>query len=439
MKTLDAWLHLLGATPRTFDYPSMELLSGRDGEPSVFVGRGQVVLNTPNSFEFTLTGQAFDTADAMRRMKKSRENPYEVFEQFRLIGTDTDGVQWAFGWTTPRLFDFIEGEWSISGAIQVLSTDVQNSTAVSRGSAENIVELPSSHPMMPIVGGFTAPVNHGSSQYREHKVSVLDTEINFAFFPQSRQLAICCSTSSQLSHPFIENWLTEPFRIMFGQSVYPRLIARNFVTGRAMVSLRPSPGVIRNAGFASLWSHYPNKTKEEFWNLYSQILTFIASARGPDGSQNFQENTLTQHYEEIAQAARGTRWVWALTLASTIEGQAKMLVRPGTLRPGFDSTEADDLADHIGKWSGSLDLKSQAIGAIKSAAFYTATRVLAELRDTGIIEKQELESWKSIRNEVSHGTLISPWSQREEDEKLQHLASLFHKLTIQVLSRSENG
>jgi hypothetical protein len=432
MKTLDAWLHLLGATPRILEFPHMELISGRDWEPPVLVGRGQVILHTPNRFEFSLVGHASDSIDTFHRIRKAHDNPYETFEQFRLIGTDKDGREWALGWTTPQVRDVTGRDWSLTGSVRALSTDVRNATVAAHSSAENVVELPVHHPMIPVIGGFTARTD-GMENSREHRITVLGSQIGFLYNPRDNQLAISCPTSDELPHPFAENWLAEPFRIIFGQSVYPRLVARNFGDGRAMVSLRPSPGLIRDASYAALWAHQTDRTKQAFWTLYGRLLTFIARARDSSGSQNFEENLLTQHYEEIAQASRGTRWVWALTLASTIEGQTKMLVRPGTRRPTFDVKEAEDLAEHIKTWSGPHDLKNQAIEAVKRTGFYTATRVLADLRDAGAITSQELNSWKSIRNEVSHGILMAPWSQKEEDEKLNDLASLFHKLTMQIV------
>jgi hypothetical protein len=440
MATLDSWIHLTGATPRTLIYPRMELISGRDWEPPVLVGHGEAIVRTPNSADFTLTGRATDDIDTFRRIRKAHSNPYDTFDQFRLTGVDDAGVEWSMGWTTPEVVDVSGGTWVLRGAVQQgLSTDVRNATVADRSSVENIIELAESHPMLPVIGGFTTPVGDGPSREREHRVDVLGTTISFSFRPQVRLIAISCPTSSELPHPYAENWLAEPFRIIFGQSIYPRLVARNFGDGRAMVSLRRSPAPIRGASFAALWASYDdNKTGESFWNLYCRLLTFIARARDERGHPNFQENLLTQHYEEIAQAARGTRWVWALTLASTVEGQAKMLVPAGTRRRNFDSSESERLAEHIKLWPGSEDLKSQAIDAIKRTGFYTATRVLAELRANGVITSRELDSWKSMRNEVSHGTLISPWSQQEEDTKLQDLANLFHKLTTRILEQT-NG
>jgi hypothetical protein len=321
---------------------------------------------------------------------------------------------------------------------QGLSTDVRDATVANHSSVENIIELAESHPMLPVIGGFTTPVGDGMARRREQSVDVLGTTILFSLRPQARLLSISCPTSPELPHPYAENWLAEPFRIIFGQSIYPRLVARNFGDDRAMVSLRRSPGPIRGASFAALWASYgENKTRESFWNLYCGLLTHIARARDANGHPNFRENLLTQHYEEIAQAARGTRWVWALTLASTIEGQANMLVRPGTRRSDFDRENADSLVEHIKAWSGPGDLKGQAIDGVNRSELYTATRVLAGMRNAGIITKDEIDSWKSMRNEVMHGTLVSPWSQQEGDAKFQHLATLFHKLTVQLIQSAE--
>lgn len=60
MATLDKWLYLLGDTPRTIMFPQLSLDSGRDGEPTVIEGRGEVRMPTPSHFEYTLKGRPTD-------------------------------------------------------------------------------------------------------------------------------------------------------------------------------------------------------------------------------------------------------------------------------------------------------------------------------------------------------------------------------------------
>lgn len=409
-------------------------MSGRDWEPPVLVGKGEVCVHSPDRFEFTLTGRATNFTDAFRRFRKAQDNPYDTFEQFRLIGTDERGVHWAFGWTTPTVGDVSNGEWQVHGSIQTIATDARNESVSGQSSAENIIEFQAQHTAIPIIGGFTSQTADG---HREHEIETLGTRITFNFEPTSRQLFITCPTNETLTHPYLENWLAEPFRIIFGQLIYPSLVARNFGDGRAMVDLRRAPKFIPHAGFAALWAaDIGAKSRDTFWKLYALILQFIAGARSPGRQSHLGSNLLTQFYEEIVQAARGTRWVWALTLASVIEGQSKMLKL--TAQPvAADNGAVASLTDHIQQWTGSNDLKSRAIGEVKRVEQLTATRVLAQLRDKAIIADAELASWKSIRNEVMHGTLISPWSQKDEDEKLHDLAKLFHKLTAHLLKPSE--
>ncbi|MDE2183483.1 MAG: hypothetical protein KGJ78_10730 [Alphaproteobacteria bacterium] len=438
MLSLETWLHLLGPTPRKIVFPYMELMSGRDREPPVLVGSGEVNLQTPNSFEYTVVGKASDDRETFGRFLRAQKNPYETFDQFRLIGKDETGLEWQFGWTRPIVTDMPGATWSIMGEIQVLSTDVSDSSVNQLCSAENIIEFAVEHPMARVLGAFTTRMADSPSPMRQHQIEVLGASIEFRYRPDLHTLSILCPTTEELPHPYLENWLTAPFRIIFGQCVYPRLVARNFGNGRAMVNLRRSPGVIRNAGFAALWGgEIGDKSKDAFWSLYARLLTFIARARDARGDRLFEENPLGQFYQEVAQTARGTRWVWALTLASVVEGQTRMLVPPGTLRSDVDPCEVQSLCDHILAWKGSPSLRDRAIQSVASAQEVTATRALVDLRKQGVISDLEVSSWKSVRNEVMHGALLSPWSEKEEDEKLGNLASLFHKLTMQILKQAE--
>jgi hypothetical protein len=140
--------------------------------------------------------------------------------------------------------------------------------------------------------------------------------------------------SAELPPTYTENWLGEPLRILFGQLIFPRVVARNLGNGTTHVDVRPCRGPIGGATrYAALWSgnEFP-RGKEDFWRRYSAILTMIARAK------NFEAHEITRLYEQVIQSARGTRWIWAMTFASCIERLANMLEPPGRDR---SDTNAD--------------------------------------------------------------------------------------------------
>jgi hypothetical protein len=144
-------------------------------------------------------------------------------------------------------------------------------------------------------------------------------------------------TSESLGHPHVENWLTEPLRIMLGSLIYPFMVARNFGDGTAHVWLRPSPRSQQHSAFG-LMQPFGMTAEHDvaFWHLYAKILSVIALARDESGDQNFQSHKITRLYEELAQAQHASRWVKLLTLASTAEALTKGN-SPGEYERGCES------------------------------------------------------------------------------------------------------
>jgi hypothetical protein len=145
-----------------------------------------------------------------------------------------------------------------------------------------------------------------------------------------------------------------------------------------------------------------------FWSHYEQLLGLIARARGEDGHLNFESHKLTRLYEEIIQAALGSRWVWALTFASSIEALVKMLI-PKDARPTQE--EGDTIAalvKHINSWPGEDRLKKIASSAVHRTTEITPIRALRDLKAAGVITKAQLSAWEKIRHAVMHGSLVIP-------------------------------
>ena len=159
-------------------------------------------------------------------------------------------------------------------------------------------------------------------------------------------------------------------------------------------------------------------------------------ARDEGGQPNFEANKVTKLYEEIIQAARGSRWVWALTFASSIEGLAKMLIPKGQKRSDPETEGIEKFVAHINAWTGSAFMKGVAVSAVHRTAEITTIHALRELKTSGVVTAKQLSAWMEIRNSVMHGSLVSPYSSEEEDGKLLALAAMMHALTSEILRRS---
>lgn len=190
------------------------------------------------------------------------------------------------------------------------------------------------------------------------------------------------------------------------------------------------------ARWAALWNGNDlPRGPEAFWSVYAQLLSLVATARSEDGGPNFEPHKLTQLYEQVVQAARGSRWVWAMTFASSIEAIVKMLI-PGDVAPTQAESEAiEALVRHIRSGPGDARMRESAIRAVRRTTQITVGRAIRDLRAATVISEEQVSAWQRLRNEVMHGNLISPYSSAEEDAELLALAAMMHALTRELIRR----
>jgi hypothetical protein len=349
--TLDRWRFLL-TTPQTLAFPHLELM-GRDHAPPIVVGVGEVRLPNSTEFAFTLTGLPADIGYAFGEIVKQQRNPYDGLARFRLTGLDALGVRWSLGWTVPRV-ELGEQAWTFVGDTDTLMPHDQSDTVSSESSTEAIFLVPVNHPMALALGRFVLTAQPGGRPLREHAIEVLGSTIRFTYEPTSGALSVTATHSADLPPAYAENWLGEPLRILFGQLLAPRLVARNLGGGRTHVFVRPASNVVRGASWAALWNN-DSGDKEAFWGLYRKLLSLIALARDAAGQCNWEAHKITKLYEEIIQASQGSRLVWAMTFASSIEGLANLLAPPGQRRDDANEKAIASLVKHINTWSGDRD------------------------------------------------------------------------------------
>lgn len=432
MRTLDRWRPYL-STPRTISFSRLELI-GRDFTPPMVVGTGEVSLPSVDRIEYAFKGLPEDPGRLLSALYAQQRRPYDDLTHFRLVGTDAEGIEWNLGWTAPQIEPTTE-LWTFRGVLNGICPSDGSDTVSADSSTELIFVLPVDHRI-----ALTMQRLDFGKQAREHVLQVLGSAIHFSFEPSSHALSITATHTETLPPTYTENWLGEPLRILFGQLVYPRLVARNLGKGRTHIFIRPVPALIARLGWAALWpADRTGRASDELWRRYTDLLTLIAGARDANGHPNFEGHKITRLYEELIQASTGSRWVWALTFASTIEALVKMLIPKATLRADVDLEAVDKFVQHIRAWSGSDDLKEVAIAAARRTTEVTPLRKMHELRRKTVITKDQIDSWQTIRNSVMHGSLVSPYSTQEEDARLLNLAAMVHALTFEVLRCSTNN
>jgi hypothetical protein len=416
----------------------MHLLSGNDHEPPVFVGPGHIDIKSSTTIDFTMFATPSDSGDAFSRLVRARNNPYEIFDQFRLVATDYQGTKWACGWTQPELKGMHRIGWPLTGKIDSLVTHASGPWVSTESSVELVFRpklwLPMDKAMVTITSIDDVEIQQARSAGQQ-TIRVLDSDIKFFYTPSDESLWITAKTSDKLQHPYAENWLSEPLRVLLGQLVYPRLVARNFGDGTAQVWLRPSPRHLRDTAIASLVGGSPFSEIALFWQLYASLLTLFAEAKDEQGHPNFQSNRVTRFYEEIIQATQGSRWVLCLTLASTAEGLAKMLMSPTDRRSDFSEKDIKSLKTTVTGWEGDPDLRNRILGDIARAGERSVGKYLRDLVKAGVLEKKNERAWSSVRHAVMHGNLVSPWATEEEDKRLLDLADLVHRLTRELIRK----
>jgi len=430
------------AIPSTIECVEMRLLSGYDHEPPIFVGPGHIDIRSSTAIDFTMFAISVDSKDALRRLATARDNPYEKLNQFRLLATDYQGNEWACGWTRPELKGFPKVGWPLTGKLKSLVTKYSGPWVSTEPGVELIFYPNFLLPMDKEMETVTS-IDGKKIQWRrsagQQTIHVLDSEIRFFYTPSDKALWITATTSDKLRHPYAENWLSEPLRVLLGQLVFPRLVARNLGDGTAQVSLRSSLPPLRNSGIASLVGGDPIGVGAEFWELYASLLTLISEAKDGKGLPDLQSHRITRFYEEIIQATRGSRWVLCLTLASVGEGLAKMLIRPAEQKSDFTEEDIESLKTTIAKWEGDKGLQGRMLAEIARAGERSVGRYLRDLVQRGVLEHSNERAWSSVRHSVMHGNLVTPWATEDEDKRLLDLADLVHRLTREIMRQHKEG
>jgi hypothetical protein len=429
MTVADRWKHL-AQTGQTIPCRSMTLLAG-DHEPSVVEGIGHLVVQSPMSIGYELRGMPLDLGHAMRSLNRIRSDAYNGLLRQRLEVISDDGLKIGCGWTIPKVHvPDTGGDWTFSGDVEAL---MMYEAGISTAGTEVAFLLPRGHRIRIILRRFFPKPDKAGAAV-ENRITVLGTEITFILDDAGDILIIRAPASKALPPTYTENWLCEPLRIMFGQLTSPRFVARA-LQDRTMICIRPSPEWSSESDACALWQGDDCLTDiDGFWQTYARLLTYIALARDEVGRPSFEANKITELYVEVIRAAHGSRWVWALTCASAIEGMVRLIVPRGSRRTDIDAADIDALRSHIDGWSGDLRLKEIVKNAASRALDTSAVQALRQLRDDKVVTPDHFKAWDKIRNKVMHGSLVSPYSSAEDDKILLDLAGLLHELTRRLIA-----
>ncbi|WP_271612554.1 hypothetical protein [Bradyrhizobium sp. CCBAU 21362] len=370
-------------------------------------------------FSFSMKVKSGSPIDLFKAINYHHANMDEATTRLRLVGRQADGTEWHCGWTMPEVALF--GSLMVEGQLTDLMIDQQASTLVP--STELVFYADHIHPLARVMG---------TNRIEKREIEVLGSRIEFAYERNNKVISITAAHSDQLPPTYTERWLTEPLRIMFGQPVVPRLVARNN-GGPAIVFITKQPRL----DISSWSSYWRDETAESFFDVYSRLLRLVALA--PERHSG-EPNQITRFYDELSKVAGASRWVIALTLAGCTEGLAT-LVRPHTKnelksQERADQKAAAEFAEKIDALDAPDKLKTIAIAALRPKGAST-DRTLKALAEAGCITREQLLTWRKLRNSVMHGEILYPYRSAKEDAKLLQLMEIVRSLTIELLKRRE--
>jgi hypothetical protein len=125
-----------------------------------------------------------------------------------------------------------------------------------------------------------------------------------------------------------------------------------------------------------------------------------------------------------------------MTLASTAEGLAKMLLRTHSQKRDFTDDDIKSLKDVIDAWTGNTQLRKRVLNLFAFLREPGIANYLRDLVKRGVLLKNNAQAWSDVRNAVMHGSLVSPWATEEEDARILALADLVHRLTRTLIAET---
>lgn len=410
-------------------------LLGRQGEV-LALGAGKVSLDTFGDFAFEFEGHTTDRDEFCQFVSYHKRNPYDARARLRLVVVDASGEELHCGYTSSNEMSLGDGtNLKCSGPVEGLSLDAP---AFADVGTEVLFFVPEQHWLSRVLAiSFPPPDETGRSR---HLMELLGSSLEFEFEPQTRSLTISVTGGDGFPQTYTERWLSEPLRIMVGQLMFPRVYLRAN-PDRSIVMVSPNRLWHREGdGYCLLDPALTFEKPTHFFDMYAELLAFVATARDASGNPNFERHPLTIFYEELAQAMRGSRWIMTLTLASAIEGALELLFPKDAKDETANVAEIKELKQHIDKWGGHstsseesvASLKDRAKGAVSFTAELTAIKRLRLLQQRKLVSAREVAAWEKVRNKVAHGKVFSPFSSEENDGIIINLMTLFRRLAGQI-------
>lgn len=437
-RTLAPFVMQLPGSLREIHCPRMELFVWRDGQPPVLLGTGSLQLSDPTALRWTMMVADDRSGEGLKALARLQEFPYDERCAMRLEATDCRGVHWSCGWVSPEIQPGSSTHLRLQGALDRLDAMCSGELVAKDSSIELYFDPPPSLPLSETLVTSMAIgkelVGQRFEAGREVR-SVLGSTIEVSRDPFSDGLWLVANTTAELPHPYFENWASEPLRVLCGQLIYPRLVARNFGDNTAAVWIRRTFSLRSNVG--GLRAGFDGPDALRFWSFYDSCLTFLAHHRDADGQPKFGANLLSRFHEEVIQAAGSSDWVLALAASSAIEGMSQLATKATALPKDFDDDEITAARKHLQCTPGPPALRDRLVSNLAYMGQPSVRKFLGVLVEQQVISASQRDAWVAVRNKVAHGRLDGTGSAPGDDRNLVKLLELLNALTKHVVITKE--
>jgi hypothetical protein len=124
-----------------------------------------------------------------------------------------------------------------------------------------------------------------------------------------------------------------------------------------------------------------------------------------------------------------------MTLASTVEGIVKMMFSESERESDYDDSVVDSLKSVVKNWTGNSSLRSRVLNYIGGFKTKGINNMLKSLVGGDGITSEQADAWIKLRNSSMHGDMVMPWSDKEQDARIENLVELTHRLCEVYIKR----
>lgn len=404
--------------------PKICLKQSTSDEPKEYNGPGFISQDEAKNLMFTLyPKEVFSPFDFVNEIVNSKALPGELIpttKYFTLVAIDLENRTW----TSEDIYlipgTVIEGKL---GRIKCAQTLGDESGSDEKGSL-----------VLRVFAKVGLPFNTGTAQItevegqRSHSFSLnvlkyTSDKINFHLQDEEHTLTIHAEYAIEQFHEMMEKRITETLSFLTSKLMYPSIVNiwNNQTRSVTVYSKKRDMSLITRL--------VPPVTDridqyETFCNLFDKYFIFV------NAFQDKSFHPISSQIRAIIRASAGSLETEILILVIAVETIVRLIVPNQPLTPE-EIILVDDLKKHVKKWP--QQIKDRILGSLAKLDDSGASRRLKQLIKLGVITKEQLEAWTSLRPQVAHGEAISSKDLQHMLDNYYRILALFYRLVFHAI------